>query len=142
MTTKSKAAIIEIEIEMCGKEIVSHPVRGTKVAEMATPTVKYQKLLENERAALLNRIKRLYSSEPYCEFTNVAEVAVLQALEQKLAQVNNALHEVKFGHYGICEICGAKIESARLAAMPSASTCLGCMDRHEHKFKTVAPNWR
>lgn len=107
---------------------------------MAAPAVKYQRLLENERAALLNKIRRLYSGESYCEFANVAEVAVLQALEQKLTQVNNALRKVKFGNYGICEICGAKIESTRLAAMPSASTCLGCMDRREHK--TVTPNWR
>lgn len=88
----------------------------------------------------MHPIGRLYGSESYCEFTDVAEVAVLQAIEQKLAQVNNALRKVKFGHYGICEICGAKIESARLAAMPSASTCLGCMDRREYKFKTVTPN--
>ena len=62
---------------------------------MAAPAAKYQKLLENERAALLNRIARLYSSEPYCEFTDVAEVAVLQTLEEKLAQVNNALRKVQ-----------------------------------------------
>lgn len=37
--------------------------------------------------------------------------------------VKRALARLKIGKYGICEVCGKPIESARLKALPTATTC-------------------
>ena len=38
----------------------------------------------------------------------------------------SALDRLDRGMYGLCSTCGERIPSQRLAAVPEASTCLGC----------------
>ncbi len=49
--------------------------------------------------------------------------AVMNQLEIRLREVNNALEKIKNGKYGVCEIGGEEIESDRLGANPAAKTC-------------------
>lgn len=49
--------------------------------------------------------------------------AVLENLETRLHEVNNALAKIEDGTYGICNVCGEKIEDDRLEANPAAATC-------------------
>ena len=49
--------------------------------------------------------------------------AISTDLETQLASVESALERMEAGTYGVCTECGKEIESARLDAMPSASTC-------------------
>lgn len=44
-------------------------------------------------------------------------------LEQQLHQVNGALKRIEDGVYGTCKVCGKEIETERLEANPSATTC-------------------
>lgn len=41
-------------------------------------------------------------------------------------QIRRALAKMKIGRYGVCEICGKPIDTARLKVFPEATTCLEC----------------
>ena len=50
--------------------------------------------------------------------------AIEVELEARLLEVDAALARIDAGTYGVCRICGEKIEHARLEANPSAPTCI------------------
>jgi len=49
--------------------------------------------------------------------------ATLGALETRYNNITRALGKIEDGSYGVCELCGASIESDRLDANPAARTC-------------------
>ena len=53
-------------------------------------------------------------------------VALLEAARRRLADVEAALERRESGGYGVCEVCGRPIPTERLAARPSARTCVAC----------------
>ncbi len=53
-------------------------------------------------------------------------VALLEAARRRLADVDAALARRAAGGYGRCESCGGPIGAERLAARPSARTCIAC----------------
>jgi DnaK suppressor protein len=52
--------------------------------------------------------------------------ALLERAQQRVHELDDALERVDAGAYGRCEQCGAAIPSERLAAVPTARTCVGC----------------
>jgi RNA polymerase-binding transcription factor DksA len=52
--------------------------------------------------------------------------ALLDAARRRLTDAEQALERVVAGGYGRCESCGQPIGDERLAARPSARTCIGC----------------
>jgi len=56
-------------------------------------------------------------------------VAVLTDLETRYRNVVRALQKITAGNYGVCEISGEPIESARLVANPAARTCIAHRDQ-------------
>ena len=50
-------------------------------------------------------------------------LGILADLEARYATILAALERLKKGKYGTCEVCGKKIEVARLEADPTATTC-------------------
>jgi DnaK suppressor protein len=52
--------------------------------------------------------------------------ALLDAARRRLADVEAALERRENGGYGVCEVCGRPISAERLAARPSARTCVAC----------------
>ena len=57
-------------------------------------------------------------------------VAALMAdARGQLDQIDRALARVDDGSYGICTSCGRPIAPARLAARPTATTCIDCASR-------------
>jgi DnaK suppressor protein len=54
--------------------------------------------------------------------------ATLGALEIEYRDIKRALRKLKDGTYGICEISGQVIEPERLAAKPTARTCIAHRD--------------
>jgi len=44
-------------------------------------------------------------------------------LEGRRTDIKEALLKIEEGRYGVCEVCGEKIEEDRLEANPSAKTC-------------------
>ncbi|MSP14228.1 MAG: hypothetical protein EXR62_14890 [Chloroflexi bacterium] len=53
-------------------------------------------------------------------------LSLIQNLELKLQEVDNAITLAHKGTYGICERCGKPIDPARLEALPEASLCFVC----------------
>lgn len=49
--------------------------------------------------------------------------AILADLEARYDSILSALARMEKGTYGKCEVCGKKIEEARLEADPTATTC-------------------
>ena len=64
------------------------------------------------------------------EATEAAELEKRIASEKRtrdlLTEVEHALHNFEDGTYGLCDVCGKPIDSARLEALPQASLCLSC----------------
>jgi DnaK suppressor protein len=52
--------------------------------------------------------------------------ALLDASREQLAAIDAALQRLETGRYGICERCGQPIGEERLAARPTAVTCISC----------------
>ncbi|SEL59230.1 RNA polymerase-binding protein DksA [Blastococcus sp. DSM 46786] len=52
--------------------------------------------------------------------------ALLEQARRRLADVDVAVIAVENGTYGRCETCGRPIASERLAARPTARTCIDC----------------
>lgn len=65
-----------------------------------------------------------------------AEVALAALDEQgrrEIAEISVALARIDEGTYGVCEVCGEAIGTARLTAMPIARRCVPCQERLEHR---------
>ncbi len=52
--------------------------------------------------------------------------ALLQAAREQVTAIDAALQRLAAGRYGVCERCGRPIGEGRLAARPSAPTCIQC----------------
>lgn len=50
-------------------------------------------------------------------------------IEEMQEQVDKALEKLDSGEYGVCEVCGEKIDKARLEAYPEATTCVKCASK-------------
>jgi DnaK suppressor protein len=51
------------------------------------------------------------------------DVSVLGQISSRIADVEAALHRLRNGHYGRCEMCGGEIPVERLEARPDARLC-------------------
>src|SRR5579864_5126501 len=105
--------------------------------------INYKKLLDEQKRlmTMLNRddvadqgipggFKPKFSDVGSEEGENASEVeqfgnnlSVTEELDHKLIKVNDALKRIEDGTYGKCKM-GDEIEELRLAAEPSADTCL------------------
>lgn len=70
--------------------------------------------------------------------------ARLGGLLDRAAALDEALHRIERGSYGMCLSCGKKISSKRLEAVPEAAYCTACQgerespgrqEHHEHEWK-------
>ena len=50
---------------------------------------------------------------------------------EKLKKINLALKRIYEKSYGICEICGCRIQDKRLKVVPYAKFCIGCKSKEE-----------
>jgi len=55
-----------------------------------------------------------------------ANKAIVNQLEVRYKNVQDALVRLEDGTYGICSKCNTAIEPARLDANPAAATCMSC----------------
>lgn len=54
--------------------------------------------------------------------------SMVNTLQTRLTDINDALKKIDAGTYGICEVSGEKIEEARLEANPAARTSMSHMN--------------
>jgi DnaK suppressor protein len=113
----------------------------------------FKKILDEEKAKILRHLENLSdSSEKELDLTSgdpvdIASLEINQANLQKigkreqylLKKIDLALGKISDGTYGLCEVCGEPISSARLMARPVAQLCIDCktdQENEEKKFST------
>ena len=55
--------------------------------------------------------------------------------QQLLNQIDEALHKMDEGRYGVCETCSKPIVQKRLLAVPYARFCIKCQSEEEKKSR-------
>jgi RNA polymerase-binding transcription factor DksA len=73
-------------------------------------------LLEQEKSLKERLTQAEYSEEP---------IMADQSLRM-LKQIQKSLSKLEQGKYGICDVCGEKIEVERLKIMPTTNKCRNC----------------
>ncbi len=63
------------------------------------------------------------------------EVYHLETLQNKVKEINRALHRIYDKTFGICELCGCVIEEKRLIVVPYATMCIECKKAEENSHK-------
>ncbi|MEV6283755.1 TraR/DksA C4-type zinc finger protein [Kribbella sp. NPDC051770] len=59
-------------------------------------------------------------------FERSQTATLLEDARKRLTELDEALARVKTGEYGVCRVCGQPIAAERLAARPTATTCINC----------------
>jgi DnaK suppressor protein len=59
-------------------------------------------------------------------FAQQRDLALRDASERRLHEVDAALARIEAGTYGRCRVCGGQIAGARLEALPWAPLCIEC----------------
>ena len=67
-------------------------------------------------------------SDSFMRLQNLGQVGEQNKTLQK---IDEALHRIEDGTYGICELCGQLIRKARLQHLPFAHTCMECQNEME-----------
>lgn len=70
-------------------------------------------------------------------FERSKDLALNEHAEKELEEINEALHAIEEGTYGICAVCGEDIPYERLAAVPTADCCVE--HANEHPFSRERP---
>jgi len=52
---------------------------------------------------------------------------------QKLIEIDDALHRIDSGEYGVCESCGERIAPGRIKAQPFTRLCINCKAEEERQ---------
>jgi DnaK suppressor protein len=67
--------------------------------------------------------------------------ASAEAGSATIREIQQALHKLQEGTYGVCDACGKRIKQRRLKARPFATLCIACKEREE-RFGHPAPALR
>jgi DnaK suppressor protein len=106
---------------------------------MQTDTDKIREQLLTNQAELKKRVDRIHdharnplnadSAEQAAELTNLPVVSALETEGiEELADIENAIHRLETGTYGVCSTCGEDINAKRLEARPASAECLDCAE--------------
>lgn len=109
----------------------------------------FKSKIEKQREFVISAIRRLRKDDPFANedrsiitepgtdaaalFGHEQAVVFEERLKKELAEIEKALSKIKDGTYGLCERCGKRIETKRLAVKPRAIYCLKCENLIESK---------
>jgi DnaK suppressor protein len=65
------------------------------------------------------------------DFVRDVDFALMQMKSETLVRIDEALHRLEEGTYGICQDCGNDVPEPRLKALPFATRCRQCQERFE-----------
>jgi len=57
--------------------------------------------------------------------------ALTRSMRTEIDQIEETLHRLDHGDYGICAVCGEMISLKRLAALPFTTRCIECEESYE-----------
>ena len=64
-------------------------------------------------------------------FERSKDLSLREGMKHQVSHIDDALKSMSQGTYGVCEMCGKKIDDDRLEAMPSTTLCLACKENTE-----------
>jgi RNA polymerase-binding transcription factor DksA len=84
-------------------------------------------------------MERKAQDEPMIELGDAAQMEDLNRLldhlvergNEEVREIDLALARMAAGTYGVCEICGKRIESKRLKVLPATRLCHSCAQNYE-----------
>ena len=95
--------------------------------------IRRRDALRNALAGDLSLLKELRSESPgdvidaaYDSTQDEISSQLAEVESRELSNIENALHRMRVGKYGSCEVCNGKIPMARLNALPYATMCIEC----------------
>jgi DnaK suppressor protein len=106
---------------------VSDPLgeeRAAALAQIAALTREFDEVVAASKAS--NADDEHDPEGATIAFERQQVAALLDQARRRLADVEAAVRDVEAGIYGICETCGRPIAAERLAARPTARTCIDC----------------
>ena len=106
------------------------------------------KFLQERLESLRKKRQEIVSEDPFKDTSRILDIAspdtdaaeqvghaktsaLRQQIDKAMIQTRKALTRVKIGKYGICEDCGAMIDTDRLMIYPEATFCIKCMKKRE-----------
>jgi RNA polymerase-binding transcription factor len=107
---------------------------AARLAEERTRTLERIAALDRDRDGIIESSSAGVDDEHDPEGATIAfERSQLEALldqsRRHLSELDRALRQLESGDYGTCESCGSPIPAERLAARPTARTCIACASR-------------
>ena len=112
--------------------------RGNKTDQTAVLREEHARLtariaeLQSELAAVLDDADARHAPDTDSSDAGSGDVerdrvtALLASARHNLTQVQAALRRADLGTWGVCATCGKPISAERLAALPTATTCVSC----------------
>jgi len=99
-------------------------------------------MLEERRREIQEKMRSLRESLPeetgvdaeeqsVNDFVRDVDFALMQMKSETLLKIDEALHRLEQGTYGLCTDCGRELTEARLQALPFADRCRDCQERYE-----------
>lgn len=111
---------------------------------------QFKKVLEGRLDELTKESKQTvtditHDDEAYADWTDVASVETDRTLQLKIrdrermlmGKIEEALHRIEVGSFGLCERCGEEISEQRLMARPVTTLCIDCkseLEGTEHRY--------
>ena len=68
-------------------------------------------------------------------FDQSLTIRLLSREARLLKKIEKALNKIECGNFGICEVCGEKIDLKRLQTRPIADLCIKCKEDQEKREK-------
>ncbi|MDX6200261.1 MAG: DnaK suppressor protein [Actinomycetota bacterium] len=106
---------------------ISHRLLGERdaaLAQLAALSREYEAMVASSEAS--NADDEHDPEGATIGFERAQLAATIEMTRIRLADLDRALSHVESGSYGTCETCGGDIGAERLAARPSARTCISC----------------
>ena len=109
----------------------------------------FKKLLLKEKERIVEKSKEVVSenlieqnNKPADEadissstFDQSLTIRLLNREARLLKKIEKALNKIECGNFGICEVCGEKIDLKRLQTRPIADLCIKCKEDQEKREK-------
>jgi len=103
-----------------------------------------REMLETRRREIQNKLHSILETLPeerqlvrdpeeqsVHDFVQAVDFTLMQLKSETLEKIDEALKRLSAGTYGSCTDCQGDIPETRLKALPFASRCVDCQERHE-----------
>lgn len=107
----------------------------------STPNESIREALLQERETVSARMEAIAqgASDAWTDSDGVPmssderDQALSELLGRHLGNIDDALHRLDSGTYGICADCGSRIPSRRLEVVPFATLCINCQAKADKR---------